>query len=185
MKNKISITNSECLDLVADGAIANPVTADGRLIPVIILNTEVDKRLLNLVTIHRDSPPGDVESRWAVKRFSKKFVYLVLKFEKPVELRIAVRFEVDKNSNLIDGIIHSRGVYVQPGKPGDKLSHNVGAPKILVEIPKRTTFEKWDVMLQKHVEKVLKKEGVSRKELKTAVPEYISTRRSVWGGRMK
>lgn len=185
MKNKVTYTNSECLSLVGDGAIGDPRAADGRLIPVLILDTTIDESLLNLVKIHSESPPGDVESMWAVKRFSSKFVFLVLKFEKPVELRVVVKFTVKKHSNLIDGIIKARALYVQPGKLGDKLSHNPNAPKILVEIPSKSTFPKWDDMLTKHVRTKLKKEGVGRKEIKKATVEYIETRRDVWGRRLK
>jgi len=185
MKNKVTYKNSECLDLIADGGMAVKGAADGRLVPLIILDTTRDQSLLNLVNIHRDSPPGDVESRWAVKRFSSKDVFLVLKFEKPVELRVVIKFDVKDNSNLIDGIIHARSVYIQPGNPGDKLSHNPSAPKILVEIPNKTSFPKWDDMLFKNVRNILKKEGVGRKELKKATKEYIETRRDVWGRRMR
>jgi hypothetical protein len=60
MKNKISISNNEIMELVSDGAMANPFAADGRLIPLLILDTHGDSSLLNLVKIHTDSPPGDV-----------------------------------------------------------------------------------------------------------------------------
>ncbi|MEM5496574.1 hypothetical protein WNY77_04090 [Paraglaciecola mesophila] len=185
MKNKISISNSEIMDLVSDGAMANPYAADGRLIPHLILDTHGDNSLLNLVKMHSDSPPGDVESRWASKRFSKKFIYLSLTFERPVEFKLAIEFETNKHSALIDGIIQSRAVYIQPGKTGDKLSHDVNAPKILVEIPAKTTFNNWDDILVKSVKKRLKKEGVSRKELSRVVSEYISTTREVWGRRLR
>tara|TARA_B100002049_G_C16056358_1_gene366006 strand:- start:3 stop:563 length:561 start_codon:yes stop_codon:yes gene_type:complete len=185
MKNKISISNNEIMELVSDGAMANPFAADGRLIPLLILDTHGDSSLLNLVKIHTDSPPGDVESCWALKRFSDKFVYLSLSFERPVEFKLAIKFETSKHSSLIDGIIQSRAVYIQPGKVGDKLSHDVNAPKVLVEIPARTTFNNWDDILVKSIKKRLKQEGVSRKELAKVALEFISTTREVWGRRLR
>ncbi|MBO2650813.1 hypothetical protein [Shewanella algae] len=184
MKSKISISNSECMELVADAAMANPFAADGKLIPLLILDSASDSSLLNLVKMHESSIPGDVESLWALKRFSDKFVYLVLFFQKPLELRIAIKLDTNKNSGLIDGIIQSRAVYIQPGKQGDKLSQNIDAPKILVEIPARTTFGKWDDILLKNVKRKLKNEGVSRRELNKAALEFISTRREIWGRRI-
>ncbi|RJX75699.1 hypothetical protein DZ860_03210 [Vibrio sinensis] len=157
MKNKISVSNQNSLDVVADGAIANQFTADGRIIPVIILNTEKDRRLCDLASIHKDSAFGDVESRWALKRFSKKFVYLVLRFEKPVELEVVVKFDVYTQMSLIDGIIQSRAVYVQPGKNGDRVGNTIDVPKILVEIPTRTTFDDWESIMTKTIEKRLKR----------------------------
>ncbi|WP_045406331.1 hypothetical protein [Vibrio jasicida] len=185
MKNKITISNQNSLDVVADGAIASQFTADGRIIPVIILNTEQDRRLCDLASIHQDCAFGDVESRWALKRFSNKFVYLVLRFEKPVELEVVVKFDVSKQMSLIDGIIHSRAVYVQPGKRGDRVGDTFDTPKILVEIPTRTTFDKWESIMTKTIEKKLKREGVGRKELKSAVKDYIATTRDLWVHRLK
>ncbi|EKS6421954.1 TPA: hypothetical protein ACN5PU_003919 [Enterobacter hormaechei] len=45
MKNKVVIKKEDYLNLVGDGAIANTKTADGRLIPVIILDTRKKKNL--------------------------------------------------------------------------------------------------------------------------------------------
>lgn len=39
LKNKVAVKNDDFLDLVGDGAIADSKTADGRLIPVMILDT--------------------------------------------------------------------------------------------------------------------------------------------------
>lgn len=184
MKNKVTVYAQDYLNLVADGALANKKTADGRLIPVIILDTSLNKALSNLVTLHKTLPMGDATSIWCVKKFSKKEVTLLLKFTKPVELHVAIKFDACKHYTVIDGIIHSRGVYIQPGKPGDKLSDNINAPKILVEIPARTTFPDWENILFKYVNKRLKKGGVGRKDIKAATLEFISTSRDVWGKRM-
>ncbi|WP_426785254.1 hypothetical protein ACP3TB_16995 [Rahnella variigena] len=185
MKNKISVSNSDFYNMIADGAIAHNATADGRLIPVIILNTIGDDSLLDLIKLQKDSYSGDVTSIWALKRFSKKFATLVLIFHNPVELKLAISFEISKHPQLIDGIIQSRAVYLQPGKPGDKLSHNINAPKILVEIPARTTFDEWDNLLMKTILKRLKQQGINKKELKKSALELISIWRDIWGQRVR
>ena len=182
---KATVNSCDIYALVADGAMANPQTADGRLIPVIILDCESKKDLETLVNIHKDTPPGDVMSTWGLKRFNSREVYLVLKFFKPLELSFTIKFDSKHNSMLIDGIIHARSVYLQPGKKGDVFSNDINAPKILIEIPKKTTFNKWDSILTKIVRKKLLSEGASRSEVKEAANEYINRRREVWGRRLK
>jgi len=185
VKNKVFIESMDYLDLVGDGAIANSKTADGRLIPVLILDTRIKKTLEHLVNMHDDAELGDVTSIWAVKRFNYKSVSLVLYFENPIELKLAISFDVTKNASLIEGILISKAVYLQPGSPGDRIRHNINAPKILVEIPKETTFEKWDKILNKAITKKLKKEGVRRVALKDAKKELISITKDIWGKRLK
>lgn len=184
MKKKVRISNSDFLEIVSDGAIANSLAADGRLIPVLIVNSSKNNSLSNLIELHSDSSPGDVKSFWATNRFSDRFVFLTLIFERPAEFRMSIKFEVNKHSSLIDGVILSRAVYIQSEKSGDKLGHDIDAPKILVEIPARTTFDRWDDILIKSVKKRFKREGVSRKHLNRVTSEYISTTREVWGRRL-
>lgn len=185
MSNKVTVYEHDYVDLVGDGAIANQKTADGRLIPVLILDTTVKKELEYLVKMHSETNLGDVTSIWAFKRFNHKFVTLVLYFTSPMELKVAISFNVIQHSNIIEGIMISRAVYIQPGSPGDKIQHAINAPKILVEIPARTTFDNWEDILKKAVTKKLKKEGVGRKSLKAAVNDYISLGRDIWGRRLK
>lgn len=80
MKNKIAIKKEDYLSLVGDGAIANSKAADGRLIPVIILDTRQKKELQYLVDMHEQIDTGDVNSVWSVSRFNHDQVYLVLFF---------------------------------------------------------------------------------------------------------
>ncbi|HCZ9048365.1 TPA: hypothetical protein O4F77_000419 [Vibrio alginolyticus] len=185
MKQKVKIPTSKCFEVARDGAMANTFTADGRLIPHLIIDVGEDEGLMTLVKVHQDTTPGDVESQWGTKRFSAKSVYLILRFFRPVELEIVIEFDMSKHHHVIDGIVQTKTVYIQPGTIGDKLSDDINAPKILVEIPARTTFGEWDNMFKKYIGKKLKKEGVGRKELKKAVDDYVTLRRNVWGRRMK
>ncbi|WP_181941141.1 hypothetical protein, partial [Klebsiella pneumoniae] len=59
------------------------------------------------------------------------------------------------------------------------------APKILVEIPERTTFDIWESILNKAIKKKLKKEGVQRKNLNKAADEHIALIKGIWGKRLK
>ena len=43
MQNKVKIEPNDYLNLINDGAIANTKTADGKLIPLLIVDTSVNK----------------------------------------------------------------------------------------------------------------------------------------------
>ncbi|MGR2947948.1 hypothetical protein ABMX85_22085 [Vibrio vulnificus] len=185
MKQKVKIPASKCFKVARDGAMANTRAADGRLVPHLIIDVGEDEELMTLVKVHQDTIPGDVESQWGRKRFSSKSIYLILRFFRPIELELVVEFDMSKHHHVIDGIIQTRTAYIQPGAKGDKLSDDINAPKILIEIPARTTFDEWDKILKKHTAKKLRNEGVGRKDLKKAVDDYVALRRDVWGRRLK
>jgi hypothetical protein len=185
MNNKITVNEQDYFNLIADGAIANKKTADGRLIPVLILDTTLKKELEYLVEMHGESSLEDVISVWGYSRFNKNIVTLVLIFTNPIELKVAILFDVLKHHTLIEGIRISRAVYIQPGVPGDRVRHDINAPKIIVEVPAKTTFDKWDKILNKALTKKLKREGVGKESLKKAVSNYISVGRDIWGKRIK
>ena len=124
--------------------------ADGRLIPVIIVDCQTKKGIENLVKIHLDTPPGDVESSWGIKLFRTNEVFLTLNFFKPMELNCSIRFETDKYADIIDGIISARALHLQPGKNGDRCSDDITAPKVLIEIPKKSTFDSWNKIYKNH-----------------------------------
>lgn len=185
MKINHRIRKEDYLTLVGDGVIGNSKIADGRLIPVLILDTTIKKDLESLVQMHEQLGGGDVTSVWGYHPFNHKVVVLLLYFNYPIELKLAISFNVLKHSSIIDGILISRAVYLQPGIPGDKISDNINAPKVVVEIPARTTFDKWDKILYKTISKKLKKQGIDKKVLKEETKKYISIRREVWGERIK
>ncbi|KKI48451.1 hypothetical protein XK97_04660 [Obesumbacterium proteus] len=184
MKNKVAVRNEDYFSLVGDGAIANSKTADGRLIPVMILDTRENKQLEFLVKMHSQIDTGDVISIWGVERFNNSRINLVLFFRSPIELKVAISLNSMKHAGLIEGILISKAVYIQPGSPGDKVSDNINASKILVEIPAKTTFDKWDAIFEKSVIKKLKKEGLRGKNLKEASREHISLIKDIWGKRL-
>ena len=181
MKTKIAL--STVLEIVSDGAIASHHTADGRLIPVLIVKNGNNNDLENLIKIHEDTPPGDAVSMWAKKRFNSKVLYLVIKFKKPLETEMTVEFDLSKHNILVDGIIHSKAVYLQPGNGGDNVSDDINAPKVLVEIPAGTTIKNWDKTLNKIIAKKLQQKGFTKKEASTASLEHIARQRELWGAR--
>lgn len=169
MKNK----DETYIPLIRDGAIANPNIGDGRLIPVLILDCSNHPVFLNLVRLHQATPPGDVISRWGYGRFNKRFVELNLKFLKPVELEVNIRFDLRTQPAIADSIVQARSVYLQPSEYGDRVIDGIDKPKIIIEIPPQTKLPNWDSMLLKEIEIKMKNDGMNKKTAKDAAKQHL------------
>ncbi|MDG9757817.1 hypothetical protein N7365_06865 [Pseudomonas sediminis] len=172
------------IPLVSDGAIASPDIGDGRLIPVLILDCSNHPAFLNLVRVHQQTPPGDVISRWGYGRFNKRFVTLNLRFLKPVELEASIRFDLRMQPALADSIVQAKSVYLQPLESGSRVIEGMDKPKIVIEIPPQTKLPNWDAMLLKQIEIKMKKDGMSRRSVKSAARQHLERIREFTGKRI-
>lgn len=69
------------------------------------------------------------------KSTDDKFITLQFTLEHPVATVFFVAFNVEKQGGLVDLIIHSQLLYIQPGKPKDRVSNTMNSPRLMVEIP--------------------------------------------------
>ncbi len=168
------------LPIVGNGAIASGDTAEGRNIPVLILDCVSHKNIINLIQLHQDSMPGDVLCTWGI---NKKYAFLILQFERPVSVKFGIKFDLETQGSLADGIVQSCGVYIQTGKRGDSIVNNLDSAKLLVEVPPRTKIPSWDEKLTGAISKRLRKEGLSRKEARLASKQFLERMREIWGYR--
>lgn len=184
MKNK-KIEEKICVPIVGDGAIAIGGTAGGRVIPVLILDCDNNKELLNCIYLHENTPPGDVVCTWGTKAFNSKYVFLLLQFSRPSEVEVVLKFDLDTQRVLADGIVQSNGVYLQPKESGKRVIMGLDKPKILIEVSPETKLERWDEILLKRISRKMKKSGMSRRQANIASLEALARSREMWGIRMK
>jgi hypothetical protein len=159
--------------IVADAAIATGIVGDGRLIPLIILDTSERRDLEELIRVHQYVHPGDVVSQWATIEDGTGRVGLLLTFEKPMVITALIAFDMPKYGGLIDQIIRTKGLYVQAGKDGDRFIHDPERPKLIVEIPGAGFSRSWDDLFYKSVVKRMRESGLSRREARGAARSYI------------
>lgn len=181
MRRRTKLADSHFVPIVGDGAIANGGTADGRAIPVLVVDCENHKAVLNLVQLHVSSPPGDVTCTWGI---NKKHAFLLFSFSKPSELSFGVKFDLQNQANLADGIVQSQGVYLQPSVFGAKVAEGLDNPKVLIEVAPRTKLPDWDDRLIKAIALKMRKYGMSRRQAKEAAKDYLQRTREVWAFRM-
>lgn len=171
---RLSIARSALIPIVADGAIGDPRLLDGRLVPVLIVDCAKLRALEELVLVHEHTPPGDVIVTWSWRLLSRSTAFLTLHFQRPMDLKVTLPFNVEARGNLVEWIISSRGLYLQPLSSGNAVSAGMGKPKILVEIPASATFPMWDAIHRRSLERRFVQNGLSRAEARDASREYLA-----------
>ena len=174
IKKRIKILHEHPVPIVADAAIATEWMGDGRLIPLVILDTTDRLDLEEFIRIHQYVSPGDADSQWAMLENSSGRVALVLTFKKPMEMSAVLAFDPAKQGGLVDQIIHSRGLYIQAGREGDRFIKNPDAPKVIVEIPNTGFAEVWNEIFFRAVVQRMRQEGFPRREAKQAAHSHIA-----------
>lgn len=178
------IERRHLVPIIGDGAIADPDIGEGRLIPVLIVDCESHPALYDLILIHADTPPGDVVVRWGRRILDKKNVYLTLDFARPVATSASLCFDVEKQGGLVDWIIKTRGVYLQPSASGTKVLEGLEQPKIVVEIPPETTLPGWESIYRNSVIRTYRKSGCTRAEAREAAAQHLARLRELSAKRM-
>lgn len=178
MKTKIARVDS--VQIVADAAIAVPDVGDGRLIPYLILGCDRRPDIADLIMAHQDQPPGDVVSVWAIARFDHDQIFLHLSFKRPTPGEFYIRFDLHKHGMLIDGIIQSNAAYLQADTVATSAADGIDKPKILIEVPDGGEPFDWEKLLERHVRKRFKKEGLKRADAAQSAKRAIEMSRQFW-----
>lgn len=177
-------SQADPVPIVADGIIATKGLAQGRHIPVLILDTSDRQDIEMLVQAHQDREPGDAVCYWTIKKrpLAPDAPHLLLKMTKPSKCIVIVEFDMTKNQGfLVDQILRARGFYLQPGRLGDRLSTAFESPRILVEIPPNRDFEvPFHLLYEKAVYQRLRKEGMSRAQARRTVRSFLKKSRGLF-----
>jgi len=86
---------------------------------------------------------------------------------------------------LVEAALTSRAIYLQAGKPGDRVKHDPGRPKLLVELNATGFQSKWDdLYLQRMVTVFAERLGKPRREARPYAEDYIRRLRMITEFRM-
>jgi len=180
MKWKIENSKFKTFSYVEEGLLSSHKIGEGRLIPVLVLDVEENQDIIDLIKMHDSITAGDATITWVQDLYNRKDFILRIKFTKPMQITFGVRFKISEDYTLIDGIIQSKGVFIQPGKKGDKVSRSMDKKKILIEIPDTGIKSLWNQMLNKTLISKYKKLGYPRKDAKGITQEHIVKMRELW-----
>ena len=178
---KIDFSKIDAYEIIKSGKMSIPGIADGKLIPLIIIDEDKSQKLKQLIKIHYDLPPGDIETIWGTPLtiFTPKTLRLTFNFSKHMDLSFCLIFEVKERYSLIDEIFQAQAIYLNTSnKNTDSVKSVQGG--ILVEVPATNAKPKWEKLLFETVKDIYKKEKISKKELNKITKEHISTMRQMW-----
>jgi hypothetical protein len=174
-----SLEETRSIPIVGDAAIATVSVGHGRLVPLVIIDTATRGDIAELIRIHNHLPPGDVTVRWGQIKNRLTHVALIIDFQRPLETSAILEFEIVKQGIIVEHVLMSKGLYIQSGKPGDRLKNDLKLPKILLEIPD-TGFQKyWDRIYHRAIMRRARQDGVGRGEAKSASRRYIQSIREL------
>ena len=182
------VAESHPVPIIADGAIATVLWGEGRMIPVLILDTSIRPDIENFITSqYWAEMVGDTESSWSFKKRVRSLPrpILLLNFSKPSQCLLMIEFDIPRQGVLVDQILWSHGVYLQPGRPGDRLATTLKNPRIIVEVPPNEIFRgEFENVYRKAIFRHLRSEGMSRAHAKQAVNMYLRKQRDVFQRRV-
>lgn len=171
--------------IVSDAVIASRDIADGKLIPLIIIDTTNREDIEALIEAHRSLGPGDANSCWSRISKDKNLLSLILEFKKPSKCVLVLEFDIVKQGIIIDQIVTTKGLYIQYGRKGDRYATTVDHTRIFVEIPSPGFKEEWDKMFHKAIQKDGKKnKKLNRNEAKEYANDVIKELRKFGKMRM-
>ncbi|GAB6098133.1 hypothetical protein JCM16358_00120 [Halanaerocella petrolearia] len=186
-KQKIELNEheKEPLEIISDGMIMTKGVGNGRGIPIVIVDSSLREDFEQLVKAHKQMNLGDVKSFWAKESKTDRNIMLILFFKKPSEVVIILEFEMPEQGMLVDKIVQSQALYIQPGKEGDSISNTNDNPKILAEIPSRNFREEWEKIWVEILKQDFKKRGLKRGKAEEASEKFIEEMRELDYWRMK
>lgn len=161
--------------------LASKNIAGGRLIPLVMVDTSGRPAIKELIRAHEFTDSGDCVSIWATPIGPADEVYLVLKFERPVEVEVTIEFDLDLHSGLVDNLMRAGGMYLLHGLVDDTFTSTTGRPRILIELP-TTGFEKsWEGIFKRSMAKKFREQGCSRSKASRLAGEFVADWRSTMG----
>lgn len=176
----------DALRIVADGAIASRGVGEGRLIPLVIVDTSNRPDFEEFIRIHQYIGAGDVTCQWGQLKGHRDTIALVLSFLRPASLVAIVEFELRRNHGaLVEQVLGTRALYIQAGREGDRLKNDVNLPKVILEVPD-TGFGRavWQKIFLRYTTAQMRKGGLNRADAKQAAQKAIEELRTLGKIRM-
>jgi hypothetical protein len=187
-QGKVELNNDlekKPVPIVWEGGVATHGVGDGRFIPVLIIDTTERPDIDDMVRAHKHLGPGDADSVWSrPSRLVNNKIQLILSFTKPTRCVLILEFDLARQGGVLDQIIQAEGVYLQPGRSGDRLVTTLNTERVLAEVPSKQFRGEWENIYLKSLTKRFRKGGLSRSQAKRATRDFLLEWRKVGSVRM-
>jgi hypothetical protein len=105
---------------------------------------------------------------------------------RPAELVAIVEFDLQRNHGIIvEQILITKALYIQAGRNGDRLIHDLNLPKVILEVPELGFASVWEEIYLRHVIAQMRERGLSRANAKRVAKQAIEEMRKLAAIRMR
>jgi hypothetical protein len=170
---QIFVPTNEIVYVVGDAGISTRRFVGGKLVPLLIIDTEGHPGIAEFINVQQHLPPGDVACTWGRPQDSREHIFLHLKLSRPLQTSVFIMFNVARQGILVESILNAQCMYIQSGKEGDRLKHDLSVPKIFVEVPYTRFKPVWDNLYLDSVVTRMRKSGLGRQQAKRAAKKFI------------
>jgi hypothetical protein len=87
-------------------------------------------------------------------------------------------FDLGRQGSVIDLAMRAHAIYLQAGKPGDRLYRTLDSPRMIAELGGQMPAKKWEDLWAKATIKRLRAKGLGRSEAKGGARVLIDQFRS-------
>lgn len=173
------------LKIVSNALVSNRKLADGRLLPVILVDCSSRSDIKDLIKAHKYIGPGDVKTQWGKRYKTSNKLMLILSFQKPSRSKAVLEFDILKQGGLVDQIMRSEAFILQHSEEGERFANTLNREKIVVEIPSKSALTIWNEELFKALETDAKSKGMSKKQAREYANRVINEWRKFCDQRMR
>lgn len=168
------------LRIVGDACIANADRADGRMVPLVILDTSDRPEVDEFIRLHQYISVGDTRLSWGQLFSKKNSVILFLRAIRPLEFDATIEFDLARNHGiLVEWVLASRALYIQAGREGDRLKHDLERPKVIAEVPDLGFRADWDRIYLQHTTSTMRAMGIPRSEARRLAKKSVSETKKI------
>lgn len=168
---KLNIDEKKIVYAIAEGAVSKMDVTNGKFIPVIIIDTENNKDINDAIIFQGNSITGKLTTMW-IRGKNLNFIGLLVSFTNPIEKEFIILFDLKKFSAVIDLIVETELLYLQPGKKDETVKNTIENFKLLIEVPSDYFKNDWKEILKKCIYK--NKYKMSNKQKKEFYDNFYS-----------
>jgi len=170
---------ARAIPIVADAAIATQAIGHGRLVPLIILDTSNRPDMDEVINAQEHVLNGELTVQWGAFPKRQDHFALILCFQHPIERTAIIEFNISKQGSIVEQIFQAGAIYLQSGRVGDRLKHDLDRPKMLGDVGVTGAKKFWDKIYFADLVKKMRRNGLKKSEARVRAQEYLKVLREI------
>lgn len=155
------------------------------MVPVLILDTTNRPDIDDMIAAHKHGGQGDVRSVWGTpSRWRKESLQLVLTVVNPSQCVVVLEFHLPRQWGVVDQIVQTELLYLQGGRPGDRLASTFDAGRVIMEIPCGDFRGEWEEVFREVLVKEFRNGGLRKWEARERAGQFMGEWRAMGSQRI-